>query len=379
MGKKTLVALSWLLAMVSFNNMAVSAEQEILIGFVAPLSEPRTQSALAAARMAVDEANQRAPQIGNRKVRFTLLPQDDKADPRVAPIVAQYLRDSGVAGVIGHWTTACSIAAAPVYANAGIPQISPASTAHIFTQQNVPTTFRIMGHDEISADYIGRYVVTDLHATRILVIDDGTAFGMGLADQFTAAVLRNNGSILKRLSISSKTSDFNAPLSTAKDLQADLIFFSARVNQSGELARNMKRLDIKAILLATGGTVSRMFLSIAGNAAEGTLSIEPGPAATHLPGWKIFQKNFQGNSSTDVSPFTLFAYDATQVLLAAIRQADSLTPGKITAALHQIRFKGLTGAIAFDEAGNLMQPAYTLYRVTNGEWQAIKTFGGTRN
>lgn len=231
MGKKTLVALSWLLAMVSFNNMAVSAEQEILIGFVAPLSEPRTQSALAAARMAVDEANQRAPQIGNRKVRFTLLPQDDKADPRVAPIVAQYLRDSGVAGVIGHWTTACSIAAAPVYANAGIPQISPASTAHIFTQQNVPTTFRIMGHDEISADYIGRYVVTDLHATRILVIDDGTAFGMGLADQFTAAVLRNNGSILKRLSISSKTSDFNAPLSTAKDLQADLIFFSARVNQ----------------------------------------------------------------------------------------------------------------------------------------------------
>ncbi|MFJ3044226.1 branched-chain amino acid ABC transporter substrate-binding protein [Herbaspirillum chlorophenolicum] len=349
---------------------------EVKIGFAGPLSEVRVRAALDAARLAAEQANTHAPQIGGRKVSFQILSQDDKGDARTAPLVAQYLIHSSVVGVIGHWTSTCSIAAAPVYHQAGMTHVSPASTSHKLTQLGFQTTFRIMGHDDAGGAFLGTYVVNELKARRIMVIDDGSQFGIGLADQFSATVTANKGNIVNRSNVSSKTSDFNSVLRIAKDSNADLIFLSVRVNQSGEFARSMKRLGVSATLLASGGTVSPTFLAMAGDAADGTMAMEPGPALEQLPAWKKLQKEFAAAGITEDGPFTVFAYDATSALIAAILQANSLEPDAITAAMRKLQYKGVTGNIAFDAEGNLRQPVYTLYRVQKGAWVPFKTFGG---
>jgi branched-chain amino acid transport system substrate-binding protein len=352
--------------------------QEVLIGFAGPLTEVRVQSAMAAARLALEQANQRDPRVAEMRVRFVLLPQDDKGDPRIAPLVAQYLINSGVVGVLGHWTSVASIAAAPVYDSAKMAQLSPASTSHKFTQLGYGTTFRIMGHDDDSGAYIGAHVVREMKATRIMIVDDGSAFGSGLADQFAYAVRAINGNIVNHSSISGKTSDFNAVLRTARETNADLIFLAARVNQSGEFARSMKRLGITAQLLATGGTVSETFLNVAGDAADGTMAIEPGPVVEQLAGWKKLQKEFADKRITDAGPFTLFAYDAAGTMINAILQANSLQPERISKAMHRLHHKGVTGDISFDASGNLQQPVYTLYQVRKSAWVPVRSFGSGR-
>lgn len=355
------------------------APKTVLIGLAAPLSGPSARIGKDleyGAQLALDDANAKKPVIDGQPVFFKLLAEDDQSDPRAAVGAAQRLVDAGVVGVVGHWNTGTSIPAARVYNTAGIAQLAPASTGRQYTAQGFKTSFRVMGHDDIGGEYTGRYVVEKLKAKRIAVIDDRTAFGQGLADQFVKGVKKYGGNIVGREYINDKTQDFSAVLTSIRAKDADVIFFGGVDAQAAPLARRIRQLGLKARLVGAGGFVSQTFLSLAGQEGEGVIALEPGLPVSDMPGGKSFDQRFQDKYKQPIELHAPFAYDAAAVLIAAIGKANSLAPARYLPVLQQISYQGVTGRISFDGEGNLNNPSYTLFEVRQGKWVPAEILGG---
>ncbi len=354
------------------------ADETILIGLAGPLTGPSARIGKDlenGAQLAIADANAQKPTLKGKPVTFKLLSEDDQSDPRTAVAVAQRLVDEGVAGVVGHWNTGTSIPAARIYHDAGIAQVAPVATGHGYTQQGFDTSFRVMGHDDDGGHYAGDYAVKVLKAKRIAVIDDRTAFGQGLADEFIKSLAAQGVQPVAREYVDDKTVDFSAVLTTVRSKNADLIFFGGVDSQAAPLARRIKQLGMNTQLMGAGGFVSQTFLTLAQKEGEGVVALEPGLPLEQMPGGKAFEQAYRDRYKTHIELHAPFAYDATRVLIAAIEQAGSADPADYLPKLRAIHYQGVTGVIAFDAQGNLQQPSFTLYRVVDGKWQPQSVLG----
>lgn len=363
------------------NSPQASAADTVLIGLAGPLTGPSARIGKDlenGAQLAIRDANSQNPTLGGKPVTFKLVSEDDQSDPRTAVAVAQRLVDQGVAGVVGHWNTGTSIPAARIYHDAGIAQVAPVATGHAYTQQGFDTSFRVMGHDDDGGNYAGQYAVNVLKAKRVAVIDDRTAFGQGLADEFIKSLAAQGVQVVAREYVDDKTVDFSAVLTSIRSKNADLIFFGGVDSQAAPLARRIKQLGINATLMGAGGFVSQTFLTLAQKEGEGVVALEPGLPVEQMPGGKAFEQAYRDRYKTHIELHAPFAYDATRVLIAAIEQADSADPAKYLPKLRAIQYQGVTGTLAFDAQGNLLQPSFTVYKVVAGKWQPLTVLGGTK-
>lgn len=374
-----LLALALLGAVGSFMMGSASAEpRTVLIGLAAPMSGLSGSTGVAlerAAQLAVDDLNSGKPVIAGEPVLFKLLAQDDRADPRTGELIADYFVKSKVAAVVGHWNSGVGIPAARIYAAAGIPHVAPAVTAPAYTQQGDASAFRIVPHDGEGARLTADYVVRDLKAGNIAVIDDSTVFGTTYADEFVKSVKALQGRVGARYTVSSKTSDFNSILRAIRDNDPDVVFFAGLDAQAAQLVQDMRRLQVRARLVGIGGVVGPTFLKLDGAAGEGVSVVEPGLPSYKGPQWTHFERAWKARYREDIYLYAPFAYDAVRVIAAAMREADSVDPAKVTASLHRIRYKGISGNIAFDAQGNLRDPVFTLYQVSQGRWRVIRSMG----
>lgn len=371
-----------LAAMTMILSLPALADDTVLIGLAGPLTGPSARIGKDlenGARLAIADANAQKPTLNGKPVTFKLVSEDDQSDPRTAVAVAQRLVDEGVAGVVGHWNTGTSIPAARIYHDAGIAQVAPVATGHGYTQQGFDTNFRVMGHDDDGGNYAGQYAVKTLKAKRIAVIDDRTAFGQGLADEFIKSLQAQGVQPVTREYVDDKTVDFSAVLTTVRSKNADLIFFGGVDSQAAPLARKLKQLGMNAQLMGAGGFVSQTFLTLAQREGEGVVALEPGLPLEQMPGGKAFEQAYRDRYHTHIELHAPFAYDATRVLIAAIEQADSANPADYLPKLRAIHYQGVTGDIAFDAQGNLQQPSFTLYRVVDGKWQPQTVLGGAKS
>lgn len=367
------------LVLSSLAAAVAQADQQVLIGLAGPLTGPSARIGKDlenGAQLAIDAANARHPKIGGEAVIYKLVSEDDQSDPRAAVTVAQRLVDAGVVGVVGHWNTGTSIPAARVYHDAGIAQVAPVATGHAYTQQGFDTSFRIMGHDDDGGRVAGKYALQTLKAKRIAVIDDRTAFGQGLADQFVKSIEAGGGAVVSREYVDDKTVDFSAVLTNVRGKNPDLIFFGGVDAQAAPLARRIKQLGIKAPLMGAGGFVSQTFLTLAQKEGEGVTALEPGLAIEQMPGGKAFEKAYVDRYKTHIELHAPFAYDGVGVLIAALENAGSTDPQKYLPVLHNIEYQGVTGPISFDAEGNLKNPTFTVYQVKADKWEPVSVAGG---
>jgi branched-chain amino acid transport system substrate-binding protein len=349
--------------------------QLVRIGSVAPLTGPQSHLGMDnenGARLALDEVNARGLTLGGKPVRLELIGEDDQADPKTATNVAQKLVDMGVVAVIGHLNSGTTIPASKIYMDAGIPQISPSATAVAYTAQGYKTAFRVMANDAQQGKVLGQFAVTRMGARRIAIIDDRTAYGQGLADEFENAAKAAGAEIVDREYTNDHATDFTAILTTIKGKNADLVFFGGMDPQGGPMARQMKRLGLTAQFLGGDGIENVNFLSLAGADAEGVTASSPGLPLDAMPGGVAFKQKFEAKYGV-IQSYAPYAYDAVMVLVDAMKRADSSDPAKILAALPKTDIQGVTGPIRFDAKGDTTGGAVTLYRVKNGAWQAVET------
>ena len=355
-----------------------SADQLIVrIGASAPLTGPQAHIGKdneSGTRMAIDDANAKHIVIGGRKVRFELISEDDQADPKTATIVAQKLVDNKVSGVIGHLNSGTTIPASRIYHDNGIAQISPSATAVAYTEQGFKTAFRVMANDAQQGRVLGEYAAKNLGAKKIAVIDDRTGYGQGLADEFIKSARANGAKIVAHEYTNDKAYDFTAVLTAVKGKKPDLLFFAGMDPQAGPMAKQIKALALKLKFMMGDGGYTPQFIKLAGDAAEGSYASLPGVPLDKMPGGKEFEARFVAQYQP-IQLYAPYCYDAVNVMIAAMQKADSVDPAKYLPALAGISYDGVTAKIQFDEKGDLMGGAITLYQVQQGKWQPLETLG----
>ncbi|MDD5389477.1 MAG: branched-chain amino acid ABC transporter substrate-binding protein [Gallionellaceae bacterium] len=375
-GKFAVSALSLALAFsLSGCGKTEDAGNVIKIGSVAPLTGPQTHIGKDnenGARLAVDEINAKGLELGGKKVKLELLGEDDQAEPKTATIVAQKLVDAGVVAVIGHLNSGTTIPASKIYHDAGIPQISPSATAVAYTAQGYNTAYRVMANDAQQGRALGQFAVTKMGAKKIAIIDDRTAYGQGLADEFEKAATAAGGEIVAHEFTNDHATDFNAILTSIKGKSPDLVFFGGMDPQGGPMARQLKRLGLNAKLLGGDGLQNANFMKLAGADAEGVVASSPGLPIDSMPGGPEFRKKFEAKYGV-IQVYAPYAYDAVNVLVAAMKRADSADPAKVLAELPKTDLQGVSGPIKFDAKGDTSGGAVTLYEVKNGAWQVLET------
>lgn len=354
-----------------------AADLVVSIGAAAPLTGPQAHLGKDnenGTRMAIDDANAKGIVIGGRKAHFELASEDDQADPKTATIVAQKLADDKVNGVIGHLNSGTSIPAAKIYSDNGIPQISPSATAVAYTAQGFSTAFRVMANDAQQGHVLGEYAAKNLAAKRIAVIDDRTAYGQGLADEFIKAATAGGAQIVAREYTNDKAMDFTAVLTAVKGKRPDLLFYGGMDAQGGPLAKQLKALELNAKFMTGDGGKTPEFIKLAGAAAEGTYASLPGVPLDRMPGGKAFAERFIAKYGA-IQLYAPYCYDAVNVMIAAMQQAGSADPEKYLPALRDSAYDGVTARIQFDQKGDLKNGAITVYQVQHGAWQPLYTAG----
>jgi branched-chain amino acid transport system substrate-binding protein len=360
----TIVAAS----LVLFGSAVHAQEMIVKIGHVAPTSGSVAHLGKDnenAARMAVDELNAKGVTIGGKKVKLELQLEDDAADPKQATAVAQKLVDMKVAGVIGHMNSGTTIPASKVYSDAGIPQISPSATNPKYTHQGFKTAFRLMADDVRLGSTLGVYAVKELKGKSIAVIDDRTAYGQGVAEEFTKAVKAAGGSIAETQYTSDKATDFTAILTQIKSKKPDVVFFGGMDAVAGPMIRQMKQLGISSKFIGGDGICTSELPRLSGGAmADGQVVCgEAGGAeGEQKVGLEKFKTAYKKKFGIDVQVYAPYVYDATNVMVAAMVKAGSAEPKVYLPVLAKTDgYKGVTGTIAFDDRGDIKNGALTLY------------------
>ncbi|MGF6759534.1 branched-chain amino acid ABC transporter substrate-binding protein [Paraburkholderia sp. GAS42] len=348
----------------------------VRIGFAAPLTGPSAADGKEmenAARLAIEDANERHPKIVDRAVSFELVPLDDQADPRVASQVAQRFADMSVAGVVGHFNSGCSIAASNVYDDAHIAEVSPSSTNATYTLRGKKSSFRVVGQDAVAGAELGRYIVEDLQAQRVAIIDDRTDFGAGLADRVNDFITQRHVAIVAREYVTDKTVDYSAVLTRIRSQSADVVVFGGFDAQAGQIVRRMRSLGMRATLAGEGFN-NNTFLNMARGDGEGTVTVQPGLPSDKMPA-KGFPSRYEARFKAKLEGFQgPYAYDATSVIVQAVLAAQSTKAVDVLQAVRKTSMDGLTGPIAFDANGDLAVSPYTMYRLTGDHWVDAKVF-----
>jgi len=355
----------------------VQAQTVIKIGHVAPLTGNLAHLGKDnenGARLAIEDLNEKKIKIGGQEVKFELLPEDDGADPKQGTAVAQKLVDAKVAGVIGHLNSGTTIPASKIYFEAGIPQISPSATNPKFTMQGYKTAFRVVANDGQLGGTLGRYAINDLKGKAIAIIDDRTAYGQGVADEFEKAVKAAGGKLVGREFTNDKATDFAAILTKLKGNKPDIVFFGGMDAVAGPMLRQMKQLGVKAKFLGGDGICTAELAKLAGDAMsdEQVVCAEAGGVtAKQEKGLEDFKARFKQKFNAEVQIYAPYVYDATMVMASAMQKANSADPAKYLPELAKISMSGVTGTIAFDAKGDIKDGTLTLFTYKKGQREKI--------
>ena len=322
------------------------------------------------ARMAVEELNAAGVVIDGKKVTIELMAEDDAADPKQGTAVAQKLVDAKVSGVVGHLNSGTTIPASKIYSDAGIPQISPSATNPLYTRQGFKTAFRLVADDTQLGGALGKYAVGTLKAKNVAVIDDRTAYGQGVAEEFAKAVEAAGGKVVAKEFTTDKATDFNSILTTIKGKKPDVVFFGGMDAVAGPMLKQMKSLGIKAKFMGGDGICTTGLPELAGGTIvdDQVFCAEAGGVeGESKAGMDEFRTKFKAKYNVDVQVYAPYVYDAVNVMVAAMVKAGSSDPAKYLPILAATKdYQGVTGPITFDEKGDIKNGALTLKTIKGG-------------
>lgn len=372
MGKRSLLLLLFLSVLV---RPALSKEDEAVIGLVAPLTGDQAYigvGVMEGARMAVEDANVRGPIFGAVKLRFE--PLDDQHNPTQAVLVANKLiANPDVLGVVGHFNSSCTKAASAIYHEGRLVQVTPASTNPEISRQGFDTFFRVCPTDDVQAPAGALFAKNDLGVSRVIVIDDQTTYGRGLAGQFEKKFKELGGEVLRHDGITQGEKDFMPLLTKIKSVNPELVFFGGIYPEMALLLKQSRKVGLKAVWMGGDGIFEAALAQLAGaDVAEGTYCTMLGVDPHSLPEAKDFVARYEARHG-EIGSFSAYGYDAASVLIEAVRRAGKKDRLAVLAEMKKIKdFPGILGPVNFDERGDAIGKSVGIFKMENGKFKFIK-------
>lgn len=330
------------------------------------------------ATLAIEEANA-DPEVQELGITFEGLFVDDAADPKTGVnAAAQMTSDSKVIGIVGHLNSGVSIPTSEKYREAGLVQISPASTNPQLTLQGFENVFRVCATDDVQGSFAADFVVDNLSAKTVAVISDSTPYGDGLADEFVKQFESRGGKVASRDKIQVKDQDFKALVTKIQGLDVDMIYVGGMYTEAALISKQAKEAGLKVPVMGGDGLYTQQFVDIAGAAnAEGDFATSIGLPLDAQPKGQDFKAAFEAKfAGQAIEAYDTYAYDAAMVIIEAAKKvaaemgADALaTPAGKSAIIEAVAatdYDGVTGKVAFDEKGDTTNKAVTTYVVKDG-------------
>jgi branched-chain amino acid transport system substrate-binding protein len=329
------------------------------------------------ARLAIEQANAAKIKLGGKEVKFVLVAEDDQADPKVGTTVAQKLVDAKVAGVVGHLNSGVSIPASRLYNEAGIPMITGSSTNPQLTEQGYKTVFRVVGRDDQQGPAVASYLASNSKPKTVAVIDDATSYGEGIANEVEKTLKAAGVNVLPREKGTDKTTDWKAVLTKLKGRNPDAVFYGGMDATGGPLIKQGRELGINAVFAFGDGACTEEMGKLAGPAAEGLLCSQAGIPVAAAD--KSFLDAYKKSFNVDPILYAPFTYDAANLMIEAMKKADSADPAKYLPELAKISFKGASGQISFDAKGDRKNAEITIFTMKGGKIEPLAVIQGGKS
>ena len=369
--------LTVLAALAMTATLASAQDAVVKIGHVAPMSGSQAHYGKDnenGARMAIEDLNTQNIVIGGKKIRFELVAEDDAADPKQGTAVAQKLCDNKVAGVVGHLNSGTTIPASKVYNDCGIPMVTGAATNPNLTKPGYKTTYRIIANDNALGAGLALYAADALKLKKVAIIDDRTAYGQGVAEVFKKIATSKGMTVVDEQYTTDKATDFMAILTAVKSKNPDAVFFGGMDAQGGPMLRQLEQLGMSNVKFFGGDGICTAELAklTAGAKTLGNVVCAEGAASlAKMPGGEAWKKRYDAKFPGQYQIYSPYTYDATFLLVDAMKRANSTDPKVYTPELIKSNFKGVTTTIAFEPNGELKNPAMTLYMYKDGKKSAL--------
>jgi ABC-type branched-subunit amino acid transport system substrate-binding protein len=360
------------------SNAALAQEQVVRIGLSGPLTGANAFAGKDnenGVRLAIEELNAQKIKAGGKLLRFELLSEDDQGDPKAGVNVAQKFADAGVKFVLGPYNSGVAIPASRVYNDAGI-LMSTVGTNPKITQSRYPNVFRIVASDNQVGGSMASYAAKELKIKTVGVIDDRTAFGQGIADEFVKQARANGLNVAGREFTNDKASDFASILTAFRAKKVDAIFFGGYAPQGAPMARQMKQLGLANVRLLGGDTLCSPEMAKLGGAAvgENVLCAQAGAMLDKQAGGPAFKARFKQRFQRDPDVYAPAFYDQTMFIAQAMKANNTLDPAAVSKALHTMSYQGVAGTYGYDPSGNLKKTAVTVYTFKGGQLAPLASY-----
>lgn len=322
-------------------------------------------------QLAVDELNAKGFKVDGKAVTLEVVAVDDKADAATGKTAAQTLVDAGVVAVVGHLNSGVSIAAAPVYAEANIPQLA-ISTKPEYTKQNLETTLRLVANDALQSKALGSYAATQIDGKRFAVVDDNTPYGKGLADLAAAEIKKNGKEIQVRASLDDKTTEFGKLVADLKAAQVDTFVTTLADFQVAALVQQLVKAGLTEMQIVGGDTIKTDKMPAGSTGIRGVYATSPIIEAREFVAGPQFLAKFQQKFKGDPVYGAHYAYDAVYVLAAAMQRGDTADPKKVLAELKRIdALAPVTNNMRFRGDGEQHYGVVSVYKARAGRWEPM--------
>ncbi len=351
-------------------------EPVVKIGFVSPLTGDQAspgQDLLKGAQLAIAQAQAEGPILPGYRLELVAL--DDQRSPTQAVAAAKKLvSDPDVLAVVGHLNSSCTMPASAIYHQGRLLQISPVSSNPQISRQGFDTFYRTCATDDLQGPAAARFAVKELAARTVVILDDMTTYGRGLANEFEKELTALGGRVLMHEGITQGDKDFTPLLTKIKSLQPDLLYFAGMFPEGALLIRQRYDLGVGGHFLGGDGLYDPTLILLATpQAADGIYATTIGADIRQVPTAQEFVKAYEA-AYGPVGAYSAYAYEAARLVLWAIKTAGRKDRQAVLAAMKTLTdYPGVFGRQSFDERGDSRIRDIGLFTVRDGRFVFLKT------
>jgi ABC-type branched-subunit amino acid transport system substrate-binding protein len=302
--------------------------------------------------------------------KIVLTEQDDACNPQTSVNAANKLVSLGVKAMVGGYCSSAAQPAEPIYARAGIPNIEAAANSTSLTQGGYHNVFLMDPGGNLQAKEAAALFTRVLRTKTLLIADDQSTYAVNVAQLTAKALQHSSVKVLPLQAVPNTTQDFTAVINTIRSDHVNAVYWTGYFAQAAEFVRQLRAAGMNIPFVTADGSVDPTFIKDAGASANGAFSTIAvltqflTGAAAHS-----FITTYAKSFHSQPGPYSAYGYDSIYALVNGAKKAHSLVPARIIAALHHVKFKGLTGEISFTPTGARVGAHFVVLQVHNGNYR----------
>lgn len=324
------------------------------------------QSATNGAKLAIKEVNAKGGVLGKK---ISLVVADNKSEAAEAANAMQKLiSQDKVLGVIAPIASSSVIAGAQVNMDAKVLAISPTAsnpkvTVDPATGKTRDYLFRAAFIDPFQGSVMANFATKTLKAkTAALYIDNSSDYAKGLGQFFKETFIKNGGTIVAEEAYLAKDTDFKSTLTKIKATNPDIVFVPGYYQEVGMIVKQGREIGIKAAILGGDGWDSAKLPEIAGaEALNNTFFANHYSPDDNSPAIKTFVDAYKAEYGETPDAFAALSYDATMMIIEAIKRAGSEDTVKIKDELAKTKdYQAVSGVITLNDTHDAVKSAVVI-------------------